>query len=725
MSKPGEQTSLRGRVARITYHNPDNGYTVARVEAGGGAEVVTVVGAMPGVAEGQQVEVRGRAVLHPKFGPQIEAEAVELVAPSDEEGVRRYLASGLVKGVGPVLAGRIVDALGSKAVELILEDPQKLGKVPGIGNKKRKTILDALRSQAELREVMVFLQGHGVPAGTAMRIWRRYGAGALGVLQSEPHRLASDVRGIGFATADDIAARLGLEPDHPSRLRAGLTYALSRAVEEGHVYLPRGALLERATAILDVPGELLPPQLEQLHLEGVVAVEGRGDDPAVYLAGLRAAEDSAARHLARLGRAEGLLPPQRAAAAVQWVTDQLAVTPSPGQAAALETLLGAGLAVLTGGPGTGKTTLVRALLTVAQRMNASVALAAPTGRAAKRLAEAAGREAMTLHRLLEYSPKDNKFLRGVSRPLEVELVVVDESSMIDLWLGAALTQAVGPGTRLVLVGDADQLPPVGPGLLFRQLIDSQQVPVARLTEIHRQDEAGLIVRNAHCILHGQMPELPARGQERADFFFINEPDPAQAAALVADLASRRLPAHYGLDPMTDVQVLAPMHKGLMGCQNLNRLLRQRLNPGAGEGGALASGDKVLQARNNYDLEVFNGDVGLVEAMDDDGAWVRMDERRVLYPPNEQDNLGLAFAMTVHKSQGSEYPAVVLALGREHFIMLNRPLLYTAVTRGKRLVVIVGSQRALARAVHWAEPAWRHSLLDQRLRALLSNNQPMK
>ncbi len=706
---------LRGRVRRITFYNPDNGYTVAKLEGPDGS--LTLVGRMPGITEGAEVTVRGKKVLHPKFGPQVEVESFSQRAPSDGEGVARYLASGLIKGVGPKLAELLVEHLGSGAIDIILKEPKRLQEVPGIGAKRAKAIAEAVRSHGALRELMVFLQGHGVPASTSLRIWKRYGGAALGVVKEEPHRLAGEMRGIGFATADKIAEQIGIAHDDPGRIAAGILYALEQASEAGHCFLPYEELIASAAALLKVERELVGPAFARLHSEGRIRVEDEAPGRPVYPTGLYILEDRAAQALARLARTPGILPPPRAAKAAQWVAGRLKVRPSPAQAGALQSLLTSGLAVLTGGPGTGKTTLVRALITVARRMGLSVALAAPTGRAAKRLGEACGAPAQTLHRLLEYSPKDNRFLRAAERPLEADLVVVDEVSMLDIWLCAHLAEAVAPGARLVLVGDADQLPSVGPGLVLRQLMESGVVQVAELKEIFRQDSAGLIVRNAHKVLAGRMPELPPPGVE-PDFFFVDRPEPRAAAEAVVELVCRRLPAEMDLDPVGQVQVLAPMHRGVLGCENLNRLLRAELNPSARAG--LSPGDKVMQVRNNYDLEVFNGDLGQVRRAGEGGCAVDMGGRVVEYSLPEADDLTLAYAVTVHKSQGSEYPAVVIALAGEHFVMLNRPLIYTALTRGKRLVAIVGKREAIARAVNNAEPVRRYARLRQRLAEALAN-----
>jgi exodeoxyribonuclease V alpha subunit len=420
--------------------------------------------------------------------------------------------------------------------------------------------------------------------------------------------------------------------------------------------------------------------------------------------------------LARLAKKSGLLPGHRAVRAVEWVSGQLKVQPSLAQKKALEKLLTAGLAVLTGGPGTGKTTLLKALITIAKRMELSVALAAPTGRAAKRLGESTGETALTLHRLLEFSPKENRFAKNANRPIDANLLVVDESSMIDIWLMANLAEAVGPDCRLILVGDADQLPSVGPGLVLRQIIDSKVIETARINEIFRQDQAGLLVKNAHRILHGQMPELPPQGAE-SDFYFIDQKNPEKNSRLLKELVCQRLPAHYGFDPARDIQVLAPMHKGILGCRNLNQMLREELNPASRESLDFQAGDKVMQVRNNYDLEVFNGDMGFIVKSEDAGCLVAMGDRQVEYSQAELEDLTLAYCVTIHKSQGSEYPAVVVVLGMEHYIMLNRPLLYTAVTRGKKLVLVIGDTKALKRAVKENQPINRNARLDVSLKKL--------
>ena len=723
MSKPGS-TQINGRVIRITYQNQENGWTVAKLEAKGRPGHLAVVGKMPGLAEGQMVELKGREILHPKFGPQVEVESYQVKPPSDEQGIERYLASGLIKGVGPKLAQRIVDKLGLDALEIIAGSPEELAKVKGIGHKTAKGISQAVRSQARLREVMVLLQGHGVSASMALRIHRQYGDGAPGVVKNEPHRLAADIHGIGFATADQIAAKLGISHDHPSRLEAGLLYVLRQGLQEGHTCLPYDTLLDNTSQLLRIERGLLGPAYAEMTRRQRIVSEESDGLKMIYLAEWLNLENRVAKAMAaKVGR-EGILAGARVKGALTWVADKLSVRLSPSQGKAMHTLLTSRACVLTGGPGTGKTTLIRSLITIALRMGLKIALAAPTGRAAKRMYESTGQEALTLHRMLEYSPKDNRFTRDAKRPLDADLVVVDESSMIDIWLMAHLAEAVGSKACLVLVGDADQLPSVGPGLVLRQLISCGRIPVARLTEIFRQDSAGLIVKNAHRILHGSMPVLP-RGEPNpgADFFMIPEENPELACAKLVDLISTNLPKSFNLDPMNQIQVLSPMRRGWLGCNRLNQELQNRLNPNpkAGEG-RIGPGDKVMQIRNNYDLDVFNGDLGLVSSLDRDGGGcvVAMGERLVSYNQQEMEDLTLAYAVTIHKSQGSEYPAVVVALGQEHFIMLNQPLLYTAVTRGKSLVVIVGHPSALAKAVKTADPNRRHALLDKKLIKLIEH-----
>ncbi len=702
-------TEIQGRVLRITFHNPETGYMVARLKSG--KIIHTITGRLPDVHVGQDLKISGKIVEHAKFGRQLEVGQYEVITPQDMQGIIGYLGSGLIKGIGPKTASRIVEHLGHNTLEIIQNTPEMLCAVPGIGKKTAARITQGVRSHGDLREFMVFLQNHGLAVSTSLRIWRHYGPDALQILKTEPHRLAQDMRGIGFMTADRIARQIGLPFDHPSRLQAGLLHVLFTAQEEGHTCLPKAVLLEQASHLLDMPENTLQPVLAGLD----VAFEPEHPLHLTYLTPLRIQENSIARNLLVLQRRPGLLAHERIDKAIDWAEQTLGFSLSPSQHKALQSLLGAGLGVLSGGPGTGKTTLVRAIITIAQRMGIMVALAAPTGRAAKRLGESCQHEASTLHRLLEY--KDGRFMRGRDNPLTYGLVVVDETSMLDTWMAANLLNAIGPATRLLLVGDVAQLPSVGPGLVLQQIIESQVAVVAYLQEIFRQQEASLIVANAHRVLHGLMPQTS--NEKNGDFFFFPQTDPQKAASLIVDLVTRRLPRSLALNPIEDMQVLSPMHRGGLGCSQLNLLLRQEINPSKQQTESnIRVGDKVIQVRNNYDLEVFNGDIGLVETQKE-GVWqVRMGDKLVSYSLAQLDDLNLAYAITVHKAQGSEYPVVVVALGQEHHILLNRSLLYTALTRGRKLVIVVGHPHALQKAVNNQESSQRFAGLTWRISKLL-------
>lgn len=718
MTEPaGEVPSLRGTVERLTFQNPENGYTVARVVAERG-DAVVVVGTLPGVQEGDALELSGRWVEHPRFGRQFQATAHRVVLPSSQEGLRRYLASGRIAGIGEALAARIVERFGDRTLEVIEGEPERLREIPGLGAKKIERLLSSWRRHKSDRETDIFLRSLGLGPALTARILAHYGARTAAVVRQTPFRLAEEVTGIGFLTADSIASKVGLDPSAPERLRAGLLHLLARAADEGHVFLPRDELLERADTLLGASWHPLAETLQAMRRDGAVEEEGE----RCYLPALHRAENAVAEAIVRLARGRPARTLSRPSALVEEIEAAVGLQYEAIQRDAIARAVGSRLLVLTGGPGTGKTTVVLGVIEGAERLGWRVALAAPTGRAAKRMTEVSGRPARTIHRLLEYSPREGLFRRHRERPLEADLLVVDESSMIDLPLMDSLLAALGPDASLLLVGDADQLPPVGVGNVLRDLIDSGAVDVVRLQHVFRQAESSGIVRNAHRIHEGRIPEWrAAAGTERRDFFLLEEEDPAKAADLVADLAGERLPARYGFDPLLDVQVLTPMHRGAAGAQQLNLLLQQRLNPAGAEIARgtprLRVGDKVMQVRNNYDREVFNGDLGVVARLDPaaEVVWVRFEEL-VPYAYGELDELVLAYAITVHKSQGSEYRAVVLPLLMQHYIMLQRNLLYTAVTRARDLVVLVGSKRALAMAVRNDRIDRRNSALEEKLRA---------
>ena len=698
----------KGSIDRVTYHNPDSGYTIARLAVEGERERVTIVGALASVQEGENVEVEGLWENHPKYGKQLKIENYKTVYPSTLEGIQKYLGSGLIKGIGPVSAKRIVAHFGAETLDIIDADPQRLGEVPKLGQKRVDLIAAAWGEQRQIKDVMVFLQSHGITTGYAVKIFKEYGQEAIHKVRSNPYRLERDVAGIGFRIADRIAQNLGLGREAPARVQAGIRYLLIQAADDGHVFLPAVELMERAREILEINAELLPPALEDLRADDGVVTEGTH----YYLPPLHRAEVGAASSLQRLLRAP--------AETLQIVreTDEDGLELALAQKQAVELVAVSKVMVLTGGPGTGKTTVPRRILRLFEEGELKVALCSPTGRAAKRLSEACGREARTIHRLLEFQPAERQFKKGYDDRLEIDALIVDEASMIDVVLMNALLRALPDAARLVLVGDVDQLPSVGPGNVLRDIIDSGEIPVVRLTQIFRQDEASHIVRNAHLINDGAMPVID--NSVSADFYFARESDPAKVVALVEELCAERLPGHGGWDPLRDIQVLSPMYRGETGALNLNQRLQQRLNAGGRpyhhRGNELRVGDKVMQVKNNYDKGVFNGDMGIVERLDADKQilWVRFDYA-VEYDQADLDELTLAYAISTHRSQGSEFPVVVLPLTTQHYVMLQRNLLYTAITRAKKMVVIVGTDKALKLAIENDEVARRFTTLKQRLR----------
>jgi exodeoxyribonuclease V alpha subunit len=689
---------------------------VARLDVDG--ESVPVVGVLAGVQPGENLRVSGRWVDDRKYGRQFRVESFLGVQPSTLVGIEKYLGSGLVRGVGPGLARKLVQHFGIDTLRVIDEEMGRLREVPGLGRVRIAAIRDAWRQQRGVRDVMVFLQSHGVGAAFAARIHKKYGARAVAVVKGDPYRLARDVAGIGFRSADRIAMSLGLQRDAPRRLEAGVLFALDQAAEEGHCFVPCARLLETAAALLEVDEGAVPPALERLAAAQQVVVEGSGADAAVYATPLHAVETAVARRLQRLLAAPPRRRPLDAGAAIRGFEAASGLHLAAAQRRAVQRALEAKVLVVTGGPGTGKTTLVRGILHIQEQHGVRVQLCAPTGRAAKRLSEATGRPARTLHRLLEWSPREHLFQRDAESPLDADAVVVDEVSMLDLMLLHHLLKALPPEAQLLLVGDADQLPSVGAGAVLADLVASGAVETVRLDEIFRQEGRSAIVTNAHRIRDGEPPLLPPAG-ERADFVFVERHAPEALRATLRTLVVERLPAGLGVDPRADVQVLVPMHRGPLGATALNADLQAALNPGGvpiGTSG-LRVGDKVMQVRNNYELEVYNGDLGRIEAWDEAErvAHVRFDERAVAYEIGDLPELVLAYACTVHKSQGSEYPVVVVVLHRQHHVMLQRNLLYTAVSRARRQVVLLGERRALETALRNDRVQRRHTLLAERLR----------
>ncbi|MFD7918327.1 ATP-dependent RecD-like DNA helicase [Streptomyces sp. NPDC059740] len=731
----GSTAVVEGVLERITYANEENGYTVARVDTGRGAgDLLTVVGALLGAQPGESLRMEGRWGSHPQYGRQFTVENYTTVLPATVQGIRRYLGSGLIKGIGPRIADRITEHFGLETLDVIEGDPQRLIEVPGLGPKRTRLIAAAWEEQKAIKEVMVFLQGVGVSTSIAVRIYKKYGDASISVVRNQPYRLAADVWGIGFLTADRIAQSVGIPHDSPDRVRAGLQYALSQSADQGHCYLPEDRLIADAVKLLQVDTGLVIDCLGDLAQdpEGVVRekVPGPdGDEPvtAVYLVPFHRAEISLAGQVLRLLRTpEERLPAFREVVwerALEWLARRTGAELAPEQEAAVRLALTEKVAVLTGGPGCGKSFTVRSVVELARAKGAKVVLAAPTGRAAKRLAELTGAEASTVHRLLELKPGgDAAYDRD--RPLEADLVVVDEASMLDLLLANKLVKAVPPGAHLLLVGDVDQLPSVGAGEVLGDLLaPGSPVPAVRLTRIFRQAQQSGVVTNAHRINAG----LPPVTSGLPDFFLFPQEDTEETARLTVDVVARRIPAKFSLDARRDVQVLAPMHRGPAGAGALNALLQQAVTPARPDlperrfgGRVFRVGDKVTQIRNNYDKGangVFNGTVGVVTALDtvEQTLTVRTDEdEEVPYDFDELDELAHAYAVTIHRSQGSEYPAVVVPVTTSAWTMLQRNLLYTAVTRAKRLVVLVGSRRALAQAVRTVSAGRRCTALDARL-----------
>jgi len=713
-------------VERITFHNADNGFSILRVKVHKMSNLVTMVGTFPGVVPGESFLARGHWVQHPRYGEQFQVISYQTVAPASEKGIEKYLGSGLIKGIGPVTAHRLVKHFGTDTLRIIEKEPDRLLEIGGVGTHRVEMICKAWEEQKDIRELMLFLQEHGVSPTYGVKIFRRYGREALVTVREDPYRLARDIFGIGFLTADRIAQKLGIAADSPQRLRAGLVYVLQECVEDGHVYLPRTRLLAEAAHTLEVPPENCIPALKVLRdeklcvLEPLPANSGEEDDEAVFLPQLHTAECGCARKLGELLRSRRELPSFAMEQALSWVQKVLGFTLAPAQVLAVRQSIEHKVSVITGGPGTGKTTLTKAIIRIYHRLKRRVMLLAPTGRAAKRLGETCGMEARTIHRALEFQPGGGGWKRNETNPLEVDVCIVDEVSMVDTVLMYHFLKALPPTATLILVGDVDQLPSVGPGCVLRDIISSASIPMVVLSEIFRQSRRSLIVVNAHRVNSGRMPMLGYERGKPQDFYFFPEDDPECGAHTVVELCTQRIPQRFGFHPRDDIQVITPMHRGTVGATALNIALQNSLNPRGEEltqgGRAVRTGDKIMQIRNNYEKEVFNGDIGRVKLIDRENQEiiVSFEGRDVLYDFPELDELVPAYAITVHKSQGSEYPVVVIPLFTQHYPLLQRNLLYTALTRGKKMTVVVGNKRALAIAVKNHTPVNRCTRLRERL-----------
>jgi exodeoxyribonuclease V alpha subunit len=719
---------LEGQIERITYANEETGYTVAKVKVKGRRDSVTIVGQLMAVTPGEVLSMQGEWSHHSQYGEQFKVTRYLPRSPATIQGIQMYLGSGLIKGIGPVMAKRMVQAFGQDTLDIIAHQADRLLEVDGLGPKRVAMIRTAWAEQKEIRRVMIFLQDHGVSAGHATRIFKQYGDAAVEVLLENPYRLARDIHGIGFVTADRIAEKIGVPKDSPIRALAGLLHVLYELAGDGHVYFPYSPLLKKCREMLEVDPERIVEAIGAAAAEQAIVIEDLNENlecfqennKAVYLSGFYTAETKVAERLAGLLKSPKRRPAPVHDAILESVDRRLGFKLAGRQKEAVLRAARDKVLVITGGPGTGKTTIIKAILALYSKSRAEILLAAPTGRAAKRMSEATGFEAKTIHRLLEFNPGQGGFKKNDQFPLDCDLLIIDEVSMIDIVLMHHLLKATPIQATVILVGDVDQLPSVGPGNVLKDIITSNRLPTVRLNDIFRQARESTIVVNAHAINRGQMPEISHSPDKLEDFYFIERPRPEDALDTIVELVTDRIPKRFSLDRMDDLQVISPMHRGLVGTENLNLALQKALNPSNKSvikgGWEFRVQDKVMQTKNNYDKDVFNGDIGRIVDIDQELREVAVDfeGRRLGYDYHDLDELILAYAISVHKSQGSEYPAIIMPVLTQHYLLLQRNLVYTAVTRGKRLVVLVGSYKALGIAIRNNRPQNRFTRLSRRI-----------
>jgi exodeoxyribonuclease V alpha subunit len=719
---------LQGQIERITFTSEETGYTVAKIKVYGRRELVTIIGNIVNPTPGEIIKMKGEWGNHPKYGEQFKIVFCQTTTPASVHGIEKYLGSGLVKGIGPVMAKRIVKMFKEKTLEVIENEIEKLVDVDGIGQKRIGMIRKAWEEQKEIRAVMIFLQSHGVSSGYAAKIFKQYGNDAIKIVQENPYRLATDIFGIGFITADKIAEKMGFAKDSELRAAAGILYVLHELTDEGHVYYPYEPLIGKCKEMLDIDREIIVQAIGTVAVDKQIAIEDinhnfaefQENNKAVYLAGYHIAEKNLAARLKTLVNTSQTKRKIDSEKAIQWVQEKLSITLADKQIEAVQRAAENKVMVITGGPGTGKTTIINAILKIFSAIKARIMLAAPTGRAAKRMSEATGHEAKTIHRMLEYNMRKGGFQKNEDSPLDCDLLIIDEASMIDTLLMHHLLKAIPVTATFIMVGDVNQLPSVGAGNVLKDIIDSGISPVVQLNEIFRQAKESSIIVNAHKINEGVIPNLKYNQDRLDDFYFIEQEDPEKALEMIITLVRKRIPKRFGFDSINDIQVLTPMHRGTIGAGNLNTELQKALNPG--EDGVLRGGrlfrvnDKVMQIVNNYDKEVYNGDIGRIASIDEEAKEVKViiDDRDIIYDYSDLDELVHAYAISVHKSQGSEYPAVVIPILTQHYVLLQRNLLYTGVTRGKKLVVIVGTKKAMAIAVKNNKTEKRYTLLKERL-----------
>ncbi len=721
------QTDLNGQIERVTYHSEETGYTIARVKVYGQSDLITIVGNLIAPSPGEVLHMKGQWISHPKFGEQFKVIQYRTAIPASVYGIRKYLGSGLIKGIGPVMAKRIVNRFGEDTLTVIEKNIERLGEVEGIGKKRIEMIQKAWDDQKEIREVMVFLQSHGVSSGYAAKIFKQYGNSSIPIVTENPYRLAMDIFGIGFITADHIAEKLGFQKNSPLRIKAGIIYVLHQLSDDGHVYFPYEPLIAECRKILDVDRDDVVEGIAAIELEKHIVIEDLNhsgeEDPennkAVYLEKFHFCETSISKRLKRLVQGEKSIRRIQEDKALDWVQKQLSITLASRQIEAIQAAIHNKVMVITGGPGTGKTTIINAVLKIFSQLQVKILLAAPTGRAAKRMSETTGHESRTIHRLLEFSMTRGGFQKDEDSPLDCDLLIVDEASMMDTVLMHHLLKAIPVHSTFILVGDVNQLPSVGAGNVLNDIINSEKVAVVRLNEIFRQAQKSRIIVNAHSINNGIVP-YTGKPSQNDDFYFIEQEDPQKVLENILQLVTTRIPDRFGFHAVNDIQVLSPMHRGVVGAGNLNQELQKALNH---EGRGVVSGnrsflvnDKVMQIRNNYDKDVFNGDIGRIHSVSSEQQEVVIcfDGRNMVYDFSDLDEIVLAYAISVHKSQGSEYPAVVIPVLTQHYMLLQRNLIYTAVTRGKKLVVMVGTRKALAISVKNNKTQHRFTRLKYRL-----------
>lgn len=714
------ESEVEGQIERVIYRN-ESGYTVATIRDTSYG-LLTVVGNLFCINPGECLRLKGQWRNHPRYGNQFEIVSYEHIFPVTTAGIEKYLSSGLIKGIGPVMSKRIVEKFGVDTLKIIDSSVYRLKEVEGIGETRVEIIRKAWNEQKEIREVMIFLQGHGVSPSYATKIYNTYGKNSIKVVKENPYRLIYDISGIGFLTADRIARSVGIPEDSTIRIEAGIFYILSRATENGHVCLPYKSLITDCKDLLsiDIDDDIIVKVLETITLNNKLVVENHTDQVMVYLAGLHRCETGIVNRLKDIISSSKNIERSDKDRIIEQVQKELRITLTRKQLQAVRESVDKKVLIITGGPGTGKTTIINVIASVYETMGMTVFLCAPTGRASKRIAEATGYEAKTIHRMLEYNPQERKFRKNEHNPIEADLIIVDESSMIDTTLMYHLLKAIPDSSTLILVGDVDQLPSVGPGNVLKDIIDSEVVPVVRLDEIFRQSENSLIILNAHRINKGEMPYLSYRERQNRDFYFYEISDPEDVLRRIVQLCKYEIPSSFGYDPVDDIQVLTPMYKGIVGALNLNTELQKQLNDSKDElirdGRVLKVGDKVMHTKNNYVKDVYNGDIGRITYIDKElqKVIISYDGRTVTYEYSELDEITLAYAISVHKSQGSEYPVVIMPVMTQHYILLQRNLLYTGITRGKDMVVLIGTKKSIAIAVRNNNPQRRYTLLKSRL-----------